>query len=144
MEISIRLKRHQETNDALPGTVSLKTAKLVGIASECYSFLVAEPREDSEQVKLQFAAGGNPSQLRRQESTPDITTLQTTQAKVSLRTGACKFYVPKGMCRTQDASCVKPIQLERSRFHAQVNLVSCVKSNLLLAWEIFHKQWKIS
>ena len=38
------------------------------------------------------------------------------------------------MGRTQDASCVKTIQLERSRFHAQVNFVSCVNSNLLLAY----------
>ena len=91
-----------------------------------------------------FAVGENPSHLRRQESTPDITTPQATQAKVSLRTAACEFYVPKGMCRTQDASCVKPIQLERSRFHARVNFVSCVNSNLLLACEKFHIQWKLS
>ena len=55
------------------------------------SFLMVEPREDWEQVKLQFAASGNPSLLRRQESTLDIPTLQATQAKVLLRTGASKF-----------------------------------------------------
>ena len=116
----------------------------MGIASEYCSFLMVEPREDWEKVKLQFAASGNPSQLRHQESTPNISTPQATQAKVSLRTGACKFYVPKGMCCTQDASCVKTIQLERSRFHARVNLASCVNSNLLLAWEMFRIQWKLS
>ena len=128
--------------DALPGITSPRSWWEQQLSTVV--FLMVELREDWEQVKLQFSANGNPSQLCRQESTPDITILQATRAKVSLRTGACKFQVPKGMCRTQDASCVKTIQLERSRFHARINLASCVKSNLLLAWEMFRIQWKLS
>ena len=56
---------------------------------------MVELREDWEQVKLQFSANGNPSQLRRQGSTPDITTLQATHVKVSLELVPVNFRYPR-------------------------------------------------
>ena len=66
MKISITLKRHQETNDALPGITSLRSWWELQLSTVV--FLMVELREDWEQIKLQFAVSENPSHLHAKKA----------------------------------------------------------------------------